>query len=62
MGADLNKNDGDGCCRDRRCGVHRDAEGAVVGSRFSGVDVRYLDYRQKREQDETQNSHDRQST
>jgi hypothetical protein len=34
----------------------------VVGSGLSGVDVRYLDYGQQREQDQTQNSHDRQST
>ena len=59
--ADLNENNygGRGC--DRRRGVHGDAERAVVCSGFSGVDVRYLNYGQEREQDQTQHSHDRQS-
>jgi hypothetical protein len=33
----------------------------VVGSGFSGVDVRYLNYGQECEQDQTQDSYNRQS-
>jgi hypothetical protein len=34
----------------------------MVGSGFSLMDVRYLDHGKQRQKDQTQDSHDRQST
>jgi len=42
--------------------VHGNAQRATVGGVFVGMDVRYLDNGQQRQQDEAQNRYGRQST
>ena len=53
-------NDGSGH-RYRSGGVHGNAERAMVGGRFNGVDVRHLNNGQEREQQQAHNRHQRQS-
>jgi hypothetical protein len=51
-----------GSHRNRSRGVHGNAQRATVGGVFVGMDVRYLDNGQQRQQDEAQNRYGRQST
>jgi hypothetical protein len=53
--AQLDKNDNDGCSHRHGCGgVQDDAEGAMVGVRAVGVDVRDLGEGQQQEQEQAQ--------
>jgi hypothetical protein len=48
--------------RNRRRGMHHNAEWAMVGIRFHRMNVRNLDHGQKRQQDQTHHGSNRQST
>lgn len=56
-GLDLDQHDDDGCDRDRRSRVHHNAERAMVGVVFDGMDVRHLDHCQQRQQDKAQHGY-----
>jgi hypothetical protein len=59
--ADLDEYESGNGCRNRRRGVHGDAQWAVIGGGGIGMEVRDLDDSQQRQQDETQNRYRRQS-
>ncbi len=54
--AELNQDDEGGSNRDWNDGVENDAERAVVGVGFQGMNVRHLDDGEERKQDEAQDS------
>lgn len=61
-GLDLNQHDHRSHDRDRRGGMHRDAQRAMICIAFERMHVRYLHHSQQRQQDKTQHGNHRQST
>jgi hypothetical protein len=59
---DVHQHDDGGCDRDRCRRMHHDAERAVIGVGIDRVDVGYLHHRQQRQQHQTHNGCQRQST
>ncbi len=55
---DLDQDDDCSRYRNRRGGVHDDAQRAMVGVALNGMDVRHLDYGQQRKKNKTHEEYD----